>query len=73
MTAWDYMKDLNTACCFMSRERPGRATNSELKRWLNNQAVYINGKPAKFDDEIEFPIESLVLFPKNPKKRITIF
>lgn len=73
MTAWEYMIDLHKSCFFMSKERPGRATNSELKRWCQNKAVLINGKRVNYDDEITFPINQLVLFPNSSKKRITIF
>lgn len=69
MTAWELLRELNTTCHFMSRERSGKATNSELKRWLQNQAVQINGERPKFDQEITFPITELFLFPKN---RVTL-
>ena len=65
MKAWDFLKELNTVCHFMSRERSGKASNSELKRWCQNKAVSINGKRMNFDDEIEFPITEMFLFPKN--------
>ena len=70
MTAWDFLKELNTVCCFMSREKTGRATNSELKRWFLNKAVSINGERMKFDQEVKFPITKMFLFPKN---RVTLF
>ena len=69
MTAFFFLKDVNDVCCFMSRERPGRASNSELKRWIQNKAVVINGKPVKFDEEIVFPVTEMYLFPKN---RVTL-
>lgn len=70
MTCWDFLKELNTCCHFMSIERPGKASNSELKRWLQNKAVEINGLRPKFDDEVDFPITQMVLFPK--KNRTTL-
>jgi len=70
MTAWDFLKDLHTTCNFMSRERAGRATNSELKRWLQNQSVSINGVRMKFDQQVTFPVTEMFLFPK---KRLTLF
>ena len=70
MTAWDFLKELNQVCHFMSKERSGPVTNSELKRWCQNQAVSINGERVKFNQEIEFPIREMFLFPKN---RITLF
>ena len=65
MNAWEFLKELNTVCHFMSRERTGKATNSELKRWCQNQAVCINGKRVRFDEAIKFPIKEMFLFPKE--------
>ena len=71
MTAWDFLKDLHTTCSFQSREkRVGVATNSELKRWIQNKALEINGEKVMYNEELDFPIFSVVLFPK---KRITLF
>lgn len=68
MNTWQYLIDLQKICKFTSREKPttGIASNSELKRWCNNKAIVIDGKRAAWDDEICFPITSLVLFPKHP-------
>lgn len=66
MNTWQFLMELHQACSFMSRERTGKASNSELKRWCKNQAVVINGKRMKWDDAIDFNIESMVLFPKKP-------
>jgi hypothetical protein len=48
------------------------ASPSEIRRWLENHAVEINGTTAwKHDDE--WPeIKSLVLFPKSAKRRCTL-
>lgn len=70
LNAWQFLMELHTVCHFMSRERKGKASNSELKRWLKNQAVVVNGSRIKWDTEIDFNIESFVLFPKNP---VTLF
>lgn len=63
MTAWEFI------CSFMpiaSRERPGQmATRSEIKRWMQNKAVLFNAETMTWDEEIDFPIISLVLFPKS--------
>lgn len=71
MTAWEYLRELHTVCHFMSRERTGKASSSELKRWLQSQAVLLNGRRIKWDEEVDFPVEQLILFPK--KNRTTIF
>lgn len=58
----------------------GTASNSEKKRMLdqndpenNTGPILINGVFPRTDDVITWPIESLVFFPKNQKKRVTIF
>lgn len=70
MTAWQYMIDLHQVCNFMSRERSGKATNSELKRWLKNQSVQLNGRRISWDEDVDFPVKQLILFPKKRKTTI---
>ncbi len=53
-----------------SRERDGWASNSEKKRWLQNGALLLNGERVAWDEPLDFPIFSAVLFPKG--KRITL-
>lgn len=73
MTGLDYILSLNEVCQFHSTERPPeKASKSELRRLLDQSALRINGKVVKSKDKIEFPITSVVLFPKSDKKRITI-
>lgn len=59
---------------FWSKENPKQvASNSELARWIKNQALHINGKPVQADTFIDMDeLESAALFPKNAQKRITI-
>lgn len=49
------------------------ATNSEIRRWFNNKAIRINGVFPGWDDEVEFPINDLVFFPKSVKRKTTIY
>lgn len=74
VTAYEYLKKFKD-CGYlpMSIERPcTEASNSEIKRWLKNSAVIINGKKPKPDDEIEFPITELVYFSKGKSKTTVI-
>lgn len=50
-----------------SREGQGSGppSNSELRRWCDRKAVIINGMAHAWNDTVEFPIRSLVLFPKR--------
>lgn len=70
MNAWEFLMDLNKVCHFMSRERTGKASNSELKRWIKNKALVVNGEKVEWDELMDFPIISVVLFPKHP---VTLF
>ena len=56
----------------MSIEKPcTHPSNSELRRWVDQKAVVINGKHVKSDDEVEFPVNSMVFFP-NGKRKTTV-
>jgi hypothetical protein len=69
MNAFDFLKQLHDNWChFQSREgkKVGRASYSELKRWMMNGAVLINSIRVKPTDVINFPIETMILFPNNP-------
>ncbi len=67
MTAWQFLIDLHKLCHFQTREgsKVGRASNSELKRWLQNRAVIANGEALMWNEPMDFPLYSLVLFPNN--------
>lgn len=67
MNAWQFLRNLHEICHFQSREGKcvGKASNSELKRWCMNKALIINGESVAWDEEIDFQVFSVVLFPKN--------
>jgi len=66
---------LHKVCAFQTIEgsKVGSASNSELKRWCQNKCVEINFELVKWDDPMPPFIKSFVLFPKNKKKRCTLF
>jgi hypothetical protein len=67
MNAWEFLRNLHEVCSFQTREgkKVGKASNSELKRWIMNNALIINAETVKWDEEIDFSIISVVLFPKR--------
>jgi len=69
MNAWEFLRDLHKVCFFQSRERTGIASASELKRWIQNGVLVINGERVQWDELMDFPMISVVLFPN---KRITL-
>lgn len=58
----------------MSIETPcTEASNSEVRRWIDQNAVLCNGTALTKSTEIEFPVTSLVLFPRSAVRRTTLF
>jgi ribose 1,5-bisphosphokinase PhnN len=54
-----------------STEGCHEATKSEIRRWLKNGSVVVNGERMVLDELIDFPIFSLVFFPSG-KRRTTV-
>lgn len=56
-----------------SREKFAFASNTEKQRWIEQGAVIINGqKVTSFKADVDFPVDSLVLFPSG-KSKITLW
>ncbi len=55
----------------LSREQLKILVDSgEIKRWLQNSAVIINGSRPKPEDVVDFPVTELIFFP-NGQRRTT--
>lgn len=69
MNAWQFLIHLSEVCHFQTKEgkKVGRASNSELRRWVQNKVLLINGESVSWDEPIDFPIFSVVLFPKSAR------
>ena len=69
MTVFEYIKSLPWLPTVLKRGQGklvyGRPSNSEIRRWLVNRSVVINGEKSLPDDEIKFPITRLGFFPKG--------
>lgn len=73
MTGWELLRSLHEVCCFQSMEkRVGVATSSELRRWCKQACLEVNGQALKDNEEVTYPIWSVVLFPKNNRRRCTL-
>lgn len=68
-TGLSYLLSLHEVCVFQTREgaRVGPASNSEMRRWLKNSVLRINGKVIGWDEVIDYPIHSVTLFSKANK------
>jgi hypothetical protein len=64
MNAWMFLRSLHEVCAFQTREgkKVGKATNSELKRWIQNSALRINNETVKWDEPMDFPMFQVRLF-----------
>lgn len=76
-SAWHFMLELHSACSFTTREsrrtaKGIRASSSEIKRWIEQGAVLFNGERVTPTELIDFPIISIVLFPKGAS-RVTLW
>lgn len=74
MNALEFLISLRPAIPMaMNGNKPIIASNGDLRRWLENKAVIINGKKPGPKDENEFPIDNVVFFPKSPERKTTIW
>ncbi len=49
------------------------ASNSTLRRFIEQGAIRFNGKVVKPNDKLDFPILSVVMFPKSDKQYTTLY
>jgi hypothetical protein len=57
----------------MSIEKPCTImTNGELRRHIEQGGVLFNHEKVSVNEEIDFPVFSLIFFPKSDKRRVTL-
>lgn len=74
-TCLQYLREMHEVCRFMSTDgrTVGPASNSELKRWFDDRKIQINFEIKRHDDPLPPVIKSVVISPKNEKKRCTLY
>jgi len=72
MNAYEFITSLNHVPMVMNGNKAIKASKSEQRRWLQNKAVVINGVKPGPDDEIQFPVTSLIFFQKSIERRCTM-
>jgi hypothetical protein len=75
LTALQYLIQVHTygAGRFWSVENPKKAaSNSELRRWIDQKSLYINGRPVTCNEVLDYDFDSVILFPKNARRRVTL-
>ncbi len=72
MTALQFLNSLRPALP-MSTETPcTQMSNGELRRLMQQGAVICNGERLDPNELIDFPVFSLVFFPKSDKRKTTL-
>jgi len=67
MTALEFLKQIKHLP--LSTEKPCTpVSNSELKRWIKNGSVLFNGETVDVNEEIDFPVNSIIFFPNGKRK-----
>lgn len=68
MNALTFLRSLHSVCHLASREggKLSPPSNREFRRWFDKGMVIIDGFPVTWDHEVQFPVHSLVLFPRHP-------
>jgi hypothetical protein len=71
-TVTEFLKSLRPAIP-MSIEKPcTQMSNGELKRHVQQGGVLINGERVTENEVIDFPVFSIVFFPKSRDRKTTI-
>ena len=56
-----------------TKEKPAQPmSNGELKRHMQQGAVLVNGERIAPDEPMDFPVFSLIFFPRSAKHRTTL-
>ena len=80
MTALSYMVSIHSfrstperKTGFWSHEQNRVASNSEIRRWIEQGGIVFNGEKVSPTEMLDFPIHSVIMFPKSDKRRITLY
>ena len=67
--------ELHKVCQFQTNEgtKVGKASNSEIRRWFQAKCIEINFEYPAWNDMMPTVLKSIILFPKNPRKRCTLY
>lgn len=71
-TAYQWLLSLGTKGFWDQAEKKA-ASNSTLRRWLDQGAIRFNGKIVKANEMLDFPILSVILFPKSERQYTTLY
>lgn len=68
MTAFQFIKSIGHVPMQINGNKAVKASNSEIRRWLMNRSILINGERPHPDEPVEFPVKQLIFFPTSPRR-----
>jgi len=71
MNAMQFLNNLRPAIPFSVEQGCRLMSNAELRRHIQQGGILIKGERIQVNEEIDFPVFSLVFFP-NSKRKTTI-
>lgn len=72
MNAIQWLNSLRPALPMSVEHKNEAMSNGELRRHMRQGGVLINAEQVEPSEEIDFPVFSLVFFPKSHARRTTI-
>ena len=72
MNILTYLNNLRPAIPYSSEKPCSLMSQSELRRHINSGVVLINHERVTWDEELDYPVMSLVFFPNSKKRRTTL-
>jgi len=71
MPALQYLMPLVKGVWDHSSNKP--ASGSAVRRWISEGTIVVNGERVTADEMLDYPVFSVVVFPKSDRRRITLF
>lgn len=76
MTVYEYLKGLGPALPLSPMRNSDNSfkpmSNADIRRLCEQKSILINGEHVSHSEPMDFPVFSLVIYPKSPNKRTTL-
>lgn len=72
MNMLTWLNGLRPALPYSSAKPTTVVSNSELRRCMLNGSILVNSERITHDEPMDFPVFSLVFFPKSKERKTTI-
>lgn len=72
MNMLTWLDSLRPALPYSTEKPTTVVSNSELRRWILKGSILVNSERVTYDEPMDFPVFSLVFFPKSKDRKTTI-